>query len=340
MQNLSERHRRVLQAVINDYTLTAEPVGSRTISRKYLNLSPATVRNVMSDLEEMGYLRQPHTSAGRVPTDTGMRLYLDDLLELRSLTPREQDRLRADFESGLHQGRDLMKRTSHFLSLISNQVGVVVAPCFDEFGLKHIEFVRLGARRVMAVIISDRALVQHRVVETEADVAQTELDGMARYLNEILAGLTLRQIRARIEEELRGHKATYDRLLSCALELGRLALAGSLESDLYVEDRTRILEQPEFLDIEKMKGLFRAFEEKSQILKPLDAVLEGERVSVVFGSETALTAMSGCSLIATRYTTGPRGSGTLGVIGPTRMNYGKVIPVVEYVAKLVSEYLN
>ncbi len=340
MERLTERQKRVLESVISEYTRCAEPVGSRTLSRNYLRLSPATVRNVLADLEEMGLLSQPHTSAGRVPTERAYRMYIDGLMELHPLTPREQDRIRADFESRLQDGRDLMKRTSHLLSFFSNQVGLVVAPRQDEAGLKRVELVRAGKGRVMAVIISDRPLVHHRIVESETDPSQAELDQMSRALNEILSGLNLRQVRARIEEEIGGDKAAYDRMLAAALRLGRDAIAGIAESDLYVEEPARILDQPEFLDVERMKSLFRAFEEKSRILRLLDAMIEAEGVRVVIGSALESAGMRGCSLIAARYMTGPRATGSLGVIGPTRMNYAQVIPVVDYVARLVSEYLN
>lgn len=340
MEILSERQKQVLEAVISEYTRSAEPVGSRTLSRKYLHLSPATVRNVLADLEEMGLLSQPHTSAGRVPTERAYRMYVDALMAVQPLTPREQDRIRAGFESRLSDGADLMKRTSHLLSALSSQVGLVVAPRLDEAGLKRVELVRAGKGRVMAVVISDLPLVQHRIVETDTDPTQAELDQMSRVLNEILTGLNLRQVRARIEEEMRSDKANYDRMLAAALRLGRDAMAGMGESDLYVEEPARILDQPEFLDVGHMKSLFRAFEEKSRILRLLDAMIEAEGVRVVIGSALESAGMRGCSMIVTRYTTGPSATGSLGVIGPTRMNYARVIPVVDYVAKLVSEYLN
>ncbi len=340
MERLTDRQKQVLEAVISEYTCSAEPVGSRTLSRKYLQLSPATVRNVLADLEEMGLLSQPHTSAGRVPTERGYRTYIDGMMEVRPLTPREQDRIRAGFESSPQEGADLMRRASHLLSAFSSQVGLVVAPRLDEAGLKRVELVRAGRGRVMAVIISDRPLVQHRIVETQTDSTQADLDRMSRALNGILSGLNLRQVRARIEEEMRSDKASYDRMLAEALRLGRDAMAGIGDSDLYVEEPARILDQPEFLDVERMKSLFRAFEEKSRILRLLDAMIEAEGVRVVIGPALASAGMRGCSLIAARYTTGPRATGSLGVIGPTRMNYPRVIPVVDYVARLVSEYLN
>jgi heat-inducible transcriptional repressor len=220
MERLTERQKRVLEAVIGEHIRCAEPVGSRTLSRKYLRLSPATVRNVLADLEEMGLLSQPHTSAGRVPTERAYRMYIDGMMHVRPLTLREQDRIRADFESRRQDGRDLMKRTSQLLSAFSNQVGSSWRR-LDEAGLKRVELVRAGKGRVLAVIISDRPLVHHRIVASEMDPTQVELDQMSRALNEILSGLNLRQVRARIEEEMRDARTACDRVLAAALRLGR-----------------------------------------------------------------------------------------------------------------------
>jgi heat-inducible transcriptional repressor len=338
MRSLSARHRRVLQAVIKDYILTTQPVGSRTLSRKYLPLSPATVRHAMGDLEEMGLLRQPHTSAGRIPTDRGFRLYVDDLLELRRLPSPRQKRIRAVFEGALVGGGDMMKRTSHLLSSASNLVGLVTAPRLEEVVVRRMELVRLAARRVMVILISDRAFVHNRVVKTEEDHARSELEQMARYLNEMLSGLTLGEMCRKIDKAMKDDLALCDRLCGTALRLGRDAMDAPLGSELYVEEPARILEQPEFLDVDRMKGLFRALDEKSKILALLEATLECDGVQVLIGSESELDAMSGCTLVASRYTTGDRAVGTLGVIGPTRMDYSKIIPTVAYVAQLVSEY--
>jgi len=338
MVTLSDRHKQVLQAVIGDYVATSQPVGSAAIAGSYVDLSPATVRSVLGDLEGMGLLRQPHTSAGRVPTDQGFRLYVNNLLRLRKLTRHEKTRIKNTFEVGLDAGEDVMKRTGHLLSEASNLAGLVLAPRLDEAILKRIELVRLGKRRVMVILIPDQPVVHNRVVRTGSEHSKSDLEKMARYLNETLSGCTLREMYARIELQMRGERVQYDRLHARALRLGLEVLGADAGDDLYVEEATRLLDQPEFLDIERMKVLFRALEEKSKILRLLRATLESEGVSVLIGSESEVAEMNGCTLITSRYTSTGRNAGTVGVIGPTRMNYERIIPLVDYVAQLMSDY--
>lgn len=338
MVTLSDRHKQVLQAVIGDYVATSQPVGSAAIAGSYVDLSPATVRSVLGDLEGMGLLRQPHTSAGRVPTDQGFRLYVNNLLRLRKLTRHEKTRIKNTFEMGLDAGEDVMKRTGHLLSEASNLAGLVLAPRLDEAILKRIELVRLGKRRVMVILIPDQPVVHNRVVRTGSEHSKSDLEKMARYLNETLSGCTLREMYARIELQMRGERVQYDRLHARALRLGLEVLGADAGDDLYVEEATRLLDQPEFLDIERMKVLFRALEEKSKILRLLRATLESEGVSVLIGSESEVAEMNGCTLITSRYTSTGRNAGTVGVIGPTRMNYERIIPLVDYVAQLMSDY--
>ncbi len=338
MRSLSARQKDVLQAVIKDYIRTSQPVGSGTLSKKYLPLSPATVRHAMGDLEEMGLLRQPHTSAGRVPTDRGLRLYVDEILHVCRLPSLRKRRIRAAFEQGLTEGTNMMKRAGLLLSMTSKLVGLVTAPRLEEVVVRQMELVPLGARRVMVILVADNGLVHNRVMRTDRDHDRSELDKMARYLNGMLSGLTLREMGRKIDRAMSEEVALCDRLRRRALRLGRDAVGASEGSELYVEEPTRILEQPEFLDPERTKSLFRALDEKSKILALLEATLQCDGVQVLIGSESELTALSGCTLVASRYTTGARAVGTLGVIGPTRMNYSKIIPTVGYVAQLVGEY--
>lgn len=337
MPTLTERHSQVLRAVIHDYVLTNQPVGSGSVARRHLHLSAATVRNVMGDLERLGLLSQPHTSAGRVPTDRGFRLYVDDLLEVRTLTPRERERIRTDFEVALEGGEDVMRHTGHLLSTVSNLVGLVLAPPLDEVVIRRIELVRIGTRRVMAILISDQPVVHNRTLRTEEDYPRADLETMARYLNETLSGCTLGEMVARIEAQRRSDRLLYDRLRERALRLGLEALESGTDGALYVEEATRLLEQPEFLDVGRMKALFRALEEKSRILALLRATIESDGVNVLIGSESQVAEMQGCTLVTSRYTAGGRAAGSVGVIGPTRMDYRRIIPLVGYVANLLSQ---
>lgn len=337
--NLTERSKRILEAIIEDYIATAEPVGSRTVIEKHgLHLSPATVRNVMAELEEMGFLASPHTSAGRVPTDKAYRLYVDTLLEVRRVPREEREKIR---QRCSFTGRDIgavLRDTSLMLSSVSHYMGIVVAPRFAANVFRHIEFVKLGGRRILAILVSQNGTVQNRLVEADAELAGPDLTRMANYLNELLQGLTLGQVKQRLQTEMRNEKTMYDTLLARALRLSQQTL-GECGSEVFIEGQANILEQPEFADVTLMQEIFRAFEEKSQLLSLLDRCLTAQGINIFIGAETHLNRITGMSLITSTYMTGKNTIGVLGVIGPTRMGYAKVIPIVDYTARLVSKLL-
>ncbi len=342
---LNERSRQILQAVVTDYIATAEPVGSRTISRKYgLNLSPASVRNVMADLEEAGYLMQPHASAGRIPTDKGFRFYVDSLLEVRRLSKQERERIKSRYHLDLvhADAGELMRETSRILSAVSSLAGVVVAPRFEATRFQHIEFVKLRERDILVILVSEAGMVHNKLIQVDEDLTQDRLHEIANYLNSILTGLTLQEAKERLLEEMQAEKALYDRLLAQAQALARQALAGEpgpRDVDVYIEGKLSIAEQPEFASVEKMKALFKAFEEKSLLIRLIDKSLQAKGIQIFIGHENEYDEMAGCSVILSQYTRGDRILGALGVIGPTRMNYSKVIPIVDYTARLVSRFL-
>ncbi len=219
--SLSERMRRILEVIIEDYILTAEPVGSRTISKKSdLNLSPATIRNIMSDLEELGLLSQPYTSAGRMPTERGLRFYVDSIINVHELSDQEQQEIRSKYLSHLIEGPDLFREMSRILSLSSHYLGIVWTPRMSSVVLRHIEFVKLRRHLVLAILVSTTGLVHNRIVEVEEDFSQSELNHLSDYLNSFLAGLTLYQVREKLLEQMRVAKNAYDRLLEQAVKLG------------------------------------------------------------------------------------------------------------------------
>jgi heat-inducible transcriptional repressor len=339
---LAERDRQILFAIVTDYIQSAEPVGSRTIARKYgLNLSPASVRNVMADLEEAGYLSQPHTSAGRIPTDKGFRAYVDSL-EPRPLTRHEQERIRSRYQGAPHDSVEVMRETSRVLSALSNLAGVVVAPRLESTRFRHIEFVRLKGRDILVVLVSDTGAVHNKLIRSDEALTQDRLHEIANYLNGVVAGLTLDQARARLVDEMQADKAAYDQLYAEAQALARQALEGAEAAgggELFLEGALAIIEQPEFASVEKMKALFKAFEDKSLLVRLLDKSMQARGMQVLIGHETEVSPIAGCSLILSHYTQGDRIVGTLGVIGPTRMNYQRVIPLVDYTARLVSRFL-
>jgi len=336
---LSNRSRQILEAIVEDYIATAEPVGSSSVARKHaLPLSTATIRNVMANLEEMGLLTSPHTSAGRVPTEKAYRLYVDSLVALRQVSRNEKKliiRRCRDAGSGL---LGILRETSRTLSSLSNYMGLVVAPSFVEEVFRHIEFIRIGNHKVLAILVSSNGTVQNRLVETGTELSQADLAAMGNYLNELMEGLTISQARQRIQEEMHNEKVQYDSLLLRALRLSEQAVFVE-EDEVFVEGQARILDQPEFSDVNRMKDIFRAFEQKGLLLKLLERCMSADGVQIYIGSESPLGQSAGVSLIASRFVTSSNTVGLLGVIGPTRMGYSSVIPIVDYTARLVSRLL-
>jgi heat-inducible transcriptional repressor len=339
-ETLTERDRKILQAIILDYISTAQPVGSRIVSKKYkMGLSPATIRNVMSDLEEMGFLLQPHASAGRVPTDHAFRFYVDCILNMRKLSAAERGRIEKGLQEESPDINEIMKRASHLLSLLSRQTGVVLAPRFGSKIFKHIEFIRLREKRILIIIVSQTGEVQNKIIEADEEMYQDELDKYGRYLTEIMGGLSLTEAKRKIMEELKKEKVLFDKLMFRALQLSQKALEDEGEGNLYIEGTTNFMQSPEFADMEKMRGLIQAFEEKTKIVKLLDKALSAQGIQIFIGAENELNEMMNCSVVAAPYSKENFTLGTLGVIGPTRMDYSSIIPIVDYTARIVGKIL-
>ncbi|MFQ5840846.1 MAG: heat-inducible transcriptional repressor HrcA [Thermodesulfobacteriota bacterium] len=337
---LNERFKKVLELIVLAYISNAEPLGSRTICKRYgIHWSPATVRNVMADLEDLGFLWQPHTSAGRIPTDKAFRFYVDEILNVQSLTQTEREKIRREYRILEYDIPEMMRETSRILSGLSHYTGVVLTPKMASTIFKHIQFIRLSFRQILTVFVTSTGTVQNRIIQMESNLFQDELDGISRYLNEMLEGLALSQVRKKILEEMERERIAYDRLMKQALKLGHRAFSSQEENELYIDGKMNILDEPEFANIEKMKSLFRAFEEKNLLITLLDKCLAGEGVQVTIGSEIEFSEMEGCSLVSATYGSVDRTSGILGILGPRRMNYSRVIPLVEYTAKVLTEIL-
>ena len=337
--DLSERNKFILEAIIEDYIATAEPVGSRAVTRRHgLDLSPATVRNVMSDLEEMGFLNSPHTSAGRIPTEKAYRLYVDSILDLRRMNKIERDRIRKRYSLAGRDTSEVLRETSRMLSSVCHYAGIVLAPRFTANLFRHIEFVKLGTSRILAILVTQNGQVQNRIIEAGEDMSAADLQSMSNYLNDLLRDLPISQVKTRILEEMRSEKVLFDGLMTKALQLSEQTLDRDI-AEVFIEGQTNILEQPEFADMTKMREVFRTFEEKSQLLMLLENCMKADGVQIFIGSETHLGRVTEMSIVTSTYKTGKNTLGVLGVIGPTRMGYGKVIPIVDYTAKLVSKLL-
>ena len=338
--DLTERERDVLRVIIQDYIASAEPVGSRSVARRHgVRLSPETIRNVMADLGELGYLSQPHTSAGRVPTDLGYRFYVDYLMERRPLTRAEESMIERRFRPVQGEVEDLMREATKLLSGLSRSVGLVLAPRVDQLAVKRIEFVHLSTERVLVILITTSGQVNHKIVILDDAIPQEELNKIARVLNNLVEGMSLSRVRQLLVKKMAEEKAMYDELLRRALELGQKSFAGETEGDVYIGGTANIMHQPEFADVEKMRSIFGAFEEKSKLLKILDQCLDQDGLTIVIGSENVVQEVQRLSLVTAPYWCAEHLLGTLGVIGPTRMEYSKIIPLVDFTAKLVSQHL-
>lgn len=343
---LSDRDSGVLRAIVQSYISKAEPVGSRTVSRRYdFGLCSASIRNIMADLEEMGYLSQPHTSAGRVPTDKGYRFYVDTLMEdsIGVDGIRYGDVLTGELSLRIEVSGDidlLMKETSKVLSFMSHNLGIILAPKWGETIYRKVEFIKLKGKKVLVVFITEEGIVQDRVIEYEEDLTQRDLARVAEFLNRNLKGLPLKEVRRKIEEEMKEDEARYDRIIESALRLYRRIIEIEGTGEIYIGGISEVFNLPDFsADIERLKRLFRAIEDKGTLIELLDRAMEGEGVRVYIGSENPCQEMRDCSLITSTYKEGERVIGTLGVIGPRRMDYREVIHIVDSTARHLSRLL-
>jgi heat-inducible transcriptional repressor len=337
--DIGVRAKKILHAVVSEYLATGDPVGSETVTRRYgVDVSPATVRTVMSDLEEQGLLRHTHTSAGRIPTDRGLRYYVDTLLRVRSLSQMEKEGIRERLAVAPSDVQDVMQRTTRLLRELSHLAVVVQAPRPESDAISHLEFVRLRDNTLLAVIATASGQIQNKLVTTEFALAAGDLDQINNYLNSLVAGLTLAEVRARIAKQADDERIANNQVLAQALALANAAVpADPAGSVLLVDGQSNLLTGTE--DVERAKRVMRALEEKDLLVKLLDRTLSAPGICVFIGAEANLPDLTDVSVVATSYGTEGRPLGTIGVIGPSRMNYSKVIPLVDFTAEVITEAL-
>ena len=340
MEFLGERDTWVLKTVVAQYIVTGEPVGSRTVAKTSgLNLSAATIRNLMLDLEERGYLSQPHTSAGRIPTPRGLRYYVDRILPVQALGRSMQQQIQEAFSPPAHEPQELFRQASRVLSLVSGHPALVLGPRPEGMRLKHIQFINLSGDGVLTVLVSHDNQVQNRFVRTKSRFPQEVLDRFSKYLNELCQNLTLRESRQRILVKMEEEKSLFDKMLSQALSLSRQALQNDEAEELYIEGTSHILDYPEFTgDVDKIRSIFRAFEEKHHLVTLLDQTMAAHGVQIIISPDEQFPEMQ-LSLVATSYGSQHKPLGSLGVIGPMRMDYARLVPIVRYTASLVTGLL-
>ena len=338
---LNHRSREIFRLIVDAYVATGEPVGSRTISRRLgMALSPATIRNVMADLEEQGLLYAPHTSAGRIPTEAGLRLFVNGLLEIGSLSEDERGSIEAKCASSGRSLQDVLGEASTMLSGLSHCAGLVVAPKTDR-PLKHIEFVSLAPGRALVVLVNEDGLVENRVIEVPVGVPAATLQMVSNFLSAKLVGRTLDEARQAVLREIDEQKTELDELSQRVVAAGLATWAGSSgqnSGQLIVRGQAKLLEDVTALsDLERVRALFEALETKETMLRLLDATGKGDGVQIFIGAENVLFGHSGCSLIISPFQNSrEQVIGAIGVIGPTRINYARIIPLVDYTAKVIS----
>lgn len=341
--DLDARSRALLKTLVESYVSRGRPVGSRMLARSSgLSLSAATVRNVMADLEAMGYVASPHASAGRVPTVLGYRVFVDNLLSPEPLAERELADIEGQLRAHANAGDDLLQSASLLLSSLSDMTGVVTVPRADNATLRQIEFLPLSGQRVLVILVINQREVQNRILATERDYSRAELERAANYINARFAGTGLATIRSSLASELENARDEMNRGILDTLTMARSAFVetgNASGGDFVLAGETNLMGFPEFARSERLKRLFEAFQSKRDLLSLFDDCLDADGVRIFIGEESGYRVLDDCSVVSAAYTVDGRIVGTLGVIGPTRMAYERIIPLVDATASLLGTAL-
>ena len=337
---LSARDREILKDIIYTHILSGVPVSSRAVSKHAQHsLSAASIRNIMADLEESGLLAQPHSSAGRVPTEAAYRMYVDSLMQMRQISSRERAYIDEYLLDASNDADHLMNAATHLLSELSEQVGVVLTPSVDEIVLKSIDFVSLGRRRVLCVMVSTTGFIDHLVIDLDDDLTREELVRVSNYVTDNFAGLRLPDIRDQLLQMMDAERAHVDRWLTAAIDLARRAVGSTGEQEVLVEGTTSLLDRPELASIEQARRMLDTFSDKARLVKMLNKCLIGDGVRVFLGEDSDITSELDFSLVATSYGVGEKPLGSLGIMGPSRMEYPRIVPLVRYLGETLSRAL-
>ncbi|MBI4006066.1 MAG: heat-inducible transcriptional repressor HrcA [Gammaproteobacteria bacterium] len=338
---LSERSLYLFKSLVEHFIADGQPVGSRTLARDIeLELSPATIRNIMADLEDIGLLHSPHTSAGRIPTVKGYRLFVDSLLRVHQLNSREIERIAEELNPGQDK-QALLKRTSNILSEITRLAGVVMLPRTEQQSLKRVEFVSLTDNRILVILVINESEIQNRIIHTARIYTPSELQQASNYLNDMFAGKDLPTIRSEILKELKRMKENVNQIMQTAIEMAQQAFMNIEPRDDYVlAGQTNLMDVAELCDVERLKKLFDSFNQKRDILHLLEQSIHAKGVQIFIGEEAGYDVLDNCSVVISPYEVEGQILGVLGVIGPTRMHYERVIPIVDITAKMLGSALN
>ncbi|MCC6556652.1 MAG: heat-inducible transcription repressor HrcA [Polyangiaceae bacterium] len=341
MGDLTHRTRKILFAAVTEFIATGDPVGSRTLAKKYgLDLSAASIRNVLADLEEAGYLHQPHTSAGRIPTDRALRLFIDALMEVRTVSPQQQAEMGARFAEIYARAGDPLRETGRYLSELSGAAAIVAAPSTEVRTLSQLRFIPTRPGQLLAVLVFADGSVENRFIGVDEPIQESELTRIHNLLSDVIEGRTLGEVRDLFARRLADERVAVDALRRRAFELGSKAMADMVRrGEVVIEGQNRLIDLPEYADVDRLKKLMKALEEREELVDLLDRTVAAGTgaVSVFVGSEAGDLAGGQLSLVAAPYTDNGRVAGTVGVIGPTRMDYAKVMPLVDATAAAMSE---
>ncbi|WP_456446959.1 heat-inducible transcriptional repressor HrcA [Thiolapillus sp.] len=339
-QALNERAEHFLKVLIERYIRDGQPVGSRTLAKDAgMELSPATIRNVMADLEEQGFVTSPHTSAGRVPTVHGYRLFVDSLISLQPMEEQLVEKLHKEL-AGEEAPQNLVEHASRLLSGLTHMAGVVMMPRHDQIIIRELQFVHLSDTRVLAILVTSQGEVLNRIVETSRLFTRGELEQASNFINTHYRGMELESIKNLILQEMQAHKQDMDKLMREALSIaGRALEEEGDEQDYVVSGQTNLMDFDELAQLDRIKSLFEAFSEKQEILHLLDRCGQAEGVQIFIGEESGYGPLDRCSVVTAPYEVEDRVVGVLGVIGPTRMAYDRVIPIVDITAKMLGAAL-
>lgn len=338
--NLDARKNKILKVITDDYIISAEPVGSRTIARQYdLGLSPATIRNEMADLEESGFLEQPHTSSGRIPSEQGYRYYVDSLMSLQKLTEKQIKRIQVEFSKHNQQLEQIIQQASKILVELTEYPSLVLSPQFEASVFRHVQLVRLSDSNIMVLVVTDTGHVENKVVEFEGGIADSELDRISTMLNHRLRGVSIKDLRSTLITEIRNELLSHPDFFNEAIRLLVKAISDpGHQEKVHLNGAIKMLEQPEFTELHKFKPLMDVLYEEKQLYNLLiHNAHPGANINI--GNENKDYGLVDCSVITASYEIAGRMVGVIGVLGPTRMDYARVLPIVENTANVLSELL-
>jgi heat-inducible transcriptional repressor len=341
MEVLTERERMVLELILDSYITSAEAIGSRTIAKTIRNrLSSATIRNIMADLEEQGFLYKPHVVAGRIPTYKAFRYYVDSMVVLRNPGRKEMQVLESLFKPRYAHVEGVMEDASKVLASISKFTSIVVEPRVNTMLFKEIEFVKLSHHTILIVFVTSAGIVHSRIVDTGENLGSDLLNGMKHYMNERFSGVPFYALKEGVLEDVQKDKESYRKLLSKIKESLENIIEEEDQREIHIEGTSKMMDMPEFSDLARLKELFHTLERKEKLLRLLDGCLKEEGIHIIMGTESDIKEMRDLSIITSTYRIGEKSYGVLGVIGPIRMNYSRIIPIVNYTAKTLTDILS